>query len=380
MRRLWLSALLILAGSPLLAAEPSKFTLSQAGSAGNVSASSSEVCTDNQILRANGTAPTAIQCSVLTVADTTGNLTGPSGGFSIIGGTGATDDLILDGSAGTAGSASVTEDGRFISGVAGTATNPSFKLPGGAAGLFDDYGTGGAAISYATGTGFALYAGTIPKLIVDNAAPGGLKLPAASLLGWGALGGTITTQLYGDVSDTLSLRRTTNPQSFKLYGTYTDASNYERLSLSCDGTADCTIATETAGAGADDMPLHLTGAGVSGVQYDLSVEANTAGSGTPNALAADETAKILTNEGASAQNYHTLPTAAAGLCFEFVVQDADGLRVVANTGDTIRVAGSVSATAGYIQNSTIGGAIRLCAINATEWFAMSSVGTWTVDS
>jgi len=41
----------------------------------------------------------------------TGNLTGPSGGFSIIGGTGATDDLILDGSAGTAGSVTVSEAG-----------------------------------------------------------------------------------------------------------------------------------------------------------------------------------------------------------------------------------------------------------------------------
>ncbi|OQC39624.1 MAG: hypothetical protein BWX64_01613 [Acidobacteria bacterium ADurb.Bin051] len=114
--------------------------------------------------------------------------------------------------------------------------------------------------------------------------------------------------------------------------------------------------------------------------WNTHVEPNTAGSGAPNVLTAAESGTLLTNEGATAQNYHTLPTAAVGLCFEFVVADADGIRIVAGADDTIRVAGDVSATAGYIQNSTIGGAVRLCAINAVEWVAMSYVGTWTVDS
>lgn len=111
-----------------------------------------------------------------------------------------------------------------------------------------------------------------------------------------------------------------------------------------------------------------------------NVEASTVGSGAPNVLTANEDGKIVTNEGATARAYNTLPSAVAGLAFEVVVQASDGVRVTAATGDTIRVAGSVSSTAGYIQNATVGSAIRLVAINATEWIAVSYVGTWTVDS
>jgi hypothetical protein len=108
------------------------------------------------------------------------------------------------------------------------------------------------------------------------------------------------------------------------------------------------------------------------------VEANTAGSGSPNILLASESHKMFSNEGAAALNYHTLPTAAAGLEYTFVVQDADGIRVVANTGDTIRLVGSVSAAAGRIDSTTIGSTVRLVAINATEWVGIAINGTWSV--
>ncbi len=106
------------------------------------------------------------------------------------------------------------------------------------------------------------------------------------------------------------------------------------------------------------------------------VEANTAGSGAPNIITASESHSTFTNEGASALNYHTLPTAVAGLSYTFYVQDADGIRVVANTGDTIRVAGVVSGTAGYTESTNIGDSITLTSINATEWVAVSSIGSW----
>ncbi len=110
------------------------------------------------------------------------------------------------------------------------------------------------------------------------------------------------------------------------------------------------------------------------------VEANTAGSGAPNVLTATESRTVLTNEGAASQNYHTLPTAAAGLEFEFVVQDTDGIRVAAAAGDTIRDGATVSALAGFIQSTTQGSTLRVLAINATEWVVLSKTGTWTVDS
>ena len=109
------------------------------------------------------------------------------------------------------------------------------------------------------------------------------------------------------------------------------------------------------------------------------VEANVAGSGSPNILLIGETRTLLTNEGATAENYHTLPLAAAGLTFTFFVQDTDGIRITANTADTIRVAAGVSGAAGFVRCATQGAIVRLTAINATEWVAEYQTGVWTVD-
>ena len=111
-----------------------------------------------------------------------------------------------------------------------------------------------------------------------------------------------------------------------------------------------------------------------------NVEAVTDGVGSPNVLASSERGKIVTNEGAGAKAYNTWPGASAGMTFTFVVQDADGLRVTAAAGDTIRIAASACPAAGYIESTTIGDAVTLVAINATEWIATSYVGTWTVSS
>jgi hypothetical protein len=121
------------------------------------------------------------------------------------------------------------------------------------------------------------------------------------------------------------------------------------------------------------------GSGLGKLVVGTHTEANTAGSGSPNILTYDESRKLLTNEGTAAQNYHTLPSAEAGLDFEFVVQDGDGIRITANTGDTIQLQGLITAAAGYISSIVIGSTIRLKAINTTEWIAVSYVGGWTVD-
>lgn len=122
-------------------------------------------------------------------------------------------------------------------------------------------------------------------------------------------------------------------------------------------------------------------AGVSnGINTFLRVEPNVAGSGAPNVLTAAESYAVLTNEGATAENYHTLPTAAAGLQFTFIVQDTDGIRITASAADTIQAGtAAASAAAGFIRCATKGASITLVAINATEWMSKSISGTWTVD-
>lgn len=100
---------------------------------------------------------------------------------------------------------------------------------------------------------------------------------------------------------------------------------------------------------------------------------------TPYTVTEEDGDKVFTNEGAAARITFNLPTAAANKVFTFVVQDADGIRVQADTGDTIRIAGSVSASAGYAQSTTIGDSLTIVAINATQWVATSMVGSgWSV--
>jgi hypothetical protein len=78
-------------------------------------------------------------------------------------------------------------------------------------------------------------------------------------------------RLYRDAADTLAQRRGTNAQTFRCYGTYTDASNYVRAALSSTSTA-VTLAAETAGTGADNIPLNLTAAGTGTVKVNSVAE------------------------------------------------------------------------------------------------------------
>ncbi len=113
----------------------------------------------------------------------------------------------------------------------------------------------------------------------------------------------------------------------------------------------------------------------------MTVEENTAGVGSPNILTADESRKVLSNEGSAATNYHTLPTAAAGLSFMFSGVDAsDLIRIVAAAGDKIRLAGEVTIAAGYIESTAQGDAILLVAVDEEYWLATSFVGTWNVET
>jgi hypothetical protein len=68
-----------------------------------------------------------------------------------------------------------------------------------------------------------------------NAIDKRVQLGANYYLGFGIPGGGATAEpdlkLYRDAADTLAQRRGTNAQTFNLYNTYTDASNYERAIL-----------------------------------------------------------------------------------------------------------------------------------------------------
>lgn len=107
----------------------------------------------------------------------------------------------------------------------------------------------------------------------------------------------------------------------------------------------------------------------------------TEGTGAPRALLSTETGSFVDNSGTTVKAAVTLPSAAAGLRFVFRVTDTDGLRIVANTGDDIRIGDLTCATAGYFESVRVGSSVELVAINATTWQAIDGVlGTWRADS
>jgi hypothetical protein len=90
----------------------------------------------------------------------------------------------------------------------------------------------------------------------------------------GTSGGVSNTHegawVYGEATDVLALRRSTNAQRFNLYGTYTDASNYRRLYLSSTTAGAFTLGVEGAGTGASGNTLTVANdLNISGLQITL---------------------------------------------------------------------------------------------------------------
>ena len=122
-------------------------------------------------------------------------------------------------------------------------------------------------------------------------------------------------------------------------------------------------------------PLKGNGTAISAA---FQVSAKTNGVGSPYAITTADNTTQFTNEGATAEVYLALPTAAANLTYSAICQDSDGIRFVASAGDTIRVSTGVSGAAGFVSSTTVGSTITLRCINATEWIATSVQGTWTL--
>lgn len=94
-----------------------------------------------------------------------------------------------------------------------------------------------------------------------------IYLDASVSLTWGATIFDADTQLWRDgATDTLALRRDTNPNVYRIYRTFTNTTNYERQAFQ-SGAGFFEWAAETAGSGTDNIDLKLTPAGTGVVQF-----------------------------------------------------------------------------------------------------------------
>lgn len=122
---------------------------------------------------------------------------------------------------------------------------------------------------------------------------------------------------------------------------------------------------------------------IDSLEAGVTVEVESVGkSGAANVLLVSESLKVLMNEGVilGEMNYHTLPLAAAGMIFTFICNHTDGIRVTANTGDTIQMNGSTSIAAGYAESTVAGSVVRLICVDGTEWIADTVIGTWALET
>ena len=85
------------------------------------------------------------------------------------------------------------------------------------------------------------------------------------------------TLLYRDAAATLAQRNGTTQQIFRLYNTYTDSSNYERLTLTGVAGTSVNITAETLGTGGDNLDFVISPAGTGIVR--LGANATITGTG-----------------------------------------------------------------------------------------------------
>lgn len=86
------------------------------------------------------------------------------------------------------------------------------------------------------------------------------------------------TRLYQDADNQLAQRNSTNAQSLSVYNTYTDASNYERFTITA-GSTNVKLNTQSAGTGSP-LPLVLGTGG--GSQWAITTAGNLSTYGSDN--------------------------------------------------------------------------------------------------
>jgi hypothetical protein len=109
----------------------------------------------------------------------------------------------------------------------------------------------------------AIYGGNTVTAATWAAVGAGFIVASARTFGWSSSStfnysvGTVDLRLERDAAGTLAQRNSTNAQTFRLYNTFTDASNYERLGINW-GSNIVSIAPEAAGTGTVRV-LHISG-------------------------------------------------------------------------------------------------------------------------
>lgn len=186
----------------------------------------------------------------------------------------ASDSLLMDLQVGGASRAHVTKSGRISAGIGYVFGQPQF---------YDATVSSGAGFQINNPTSCSIYGDGVPVMAAESGS-NGIRIDGARSLGFVngfALAGPADVRLWRDAANTLAQRNGTNAQTFNLYNTYTDASNYERGFMRWDGN-ELEIGTVSAGTGgnrsvgiySDNVRYQLIGSNFN--QFDKNLYMNGA--------------------------------------------------------------------------------------------------------
>lgn len=175
---------------------------------------------------------------------------------------------------------------------------------------------------------------------------------------WFGISTPTTGTAFSSSTNIFEYRNGTNAQTLRVYNTYTDASNYERLAINAGAAGDwLQLAAETGGTGVDNIGLALT----------------PAGTGAISAQVPDSTASGGNTRGTNAVDWSTIRTLSGQVASgAYSVVAGGSTNTASNTGDTVGGGGLNTASGGL---STIAGGESNTASGAYSWVPGGSQAT-----
>lgn len=160
------------------------------------------------------------------------------------------------GAAGTDTQVQFNDGGTNLGGDAGLVYNKTSNALTCSDSIYSQGGAGATRVSIGNTAGVGL----------------GVSLGSGGGVNWDAsdanpVNGNGSIAIRADAAGVLAQRFGTTAQTFRVYGTFTDTSNYERMALKTNAGASVEILAETAGTGADNLDVILTPSGSGNVKF-----------------------------------------------------------------------------------------------------------------
>jgi hypothetical protein len=176
------------------------------------------------------------------------------------------------------------------------------------------------------------------------------------------------TGAFGDVSGFVLEQKTGNPTNGTLFEMKLADTDVDFMSLyqgsevlNIDSSGNITATGSITGDGGDEVVGFLKL-----VTNDTDDEV----------LTATDSGGVFTNAGDDGAQTFSLPAAAAGMEFTFVVMAAQELRIDPDAGDKIYYSATALDNGEYLTADAVGESIHLIAVDSANWIATSHIGTW----